>query len=193
MLFLGILAAGAVFAGTNPAYTQFELTHHFKTSCTKFVITEPDIKSAVLAAARNCDIPQSNIWIFDTQDEPIPVGFKSWKKLMDHGQKDWVHFDDEQISKSTTAALLFSSGTTGLPKAAALSHYNLIAQHTLVFEFKRVPYEVCCVLFSPAMNVDIFRPRPPPVVSSNVPCSNSPSLSHLASTIRRCQLHFTAF
>lgn len=53
---------------------------------------------------------------------------------MQQGEKDWVRFDDEKTAKSTTAARLFSSGTTGLPKAAILSHFNFIAQHTLVHE-----------------------------------------------------------
>ncbi|KIX06770.1 uncharacterized protein Z518_04746 [Rhinocladiella mackenziei CBS 650.93] len=149
MLFQGILAAGAIFAGTNPSYTQFELGHHFKTSKTKFVISEPEILSSVLLAAKDCDIPQSNIWIFDTQDQRIPPGFRSWRTLMEHGERDWPRFDDEKVSKSTTAARLYSSGTTGLPKASALSHYNFIAQHTLVFEVYKAPYEVKRILYLP--------------------------------------------
>ena len=144
MLFLGIIAAGAVFAGTNPAYTQFELTHHFKTSLTKFVIVEAELLPAVLSAAKDCDISQSNIRILNTQNEAFPNSFSSWQTLLNHGEKDWVRFDDEQVSKRTTAARLFSSGTTGLPKSAALSHFNLIAQHTLVNEAHPISYEVSC-------------------------------------------------
>src|ERR1700709_2947341 len=142
MLFLGIIAAGAAFAGTNPAYTHFELSHHFKTARSKFVIGEAELLPAVLAAAKDCDISQSSIRIFDTQNEAIPKGFTSWRDLLNHGEKDWIRFDDEQVSRTTTAARLFSSGTTGLPKSAALSHFNLIAQHMLVYEAHPLPYEV---------------------------------------------------
>lgn len=142
MLFLGIIASGGVFAGTNPAYTHFELSHHFKASRTKLIVTEPDFLPAVLAAAKDCGIGRSSILILDVENEQIPAGFVSWKTLMEHGEKDWIRFDDEQVSKKTTAARLFSSGTTGLPKPAANSHYNLIAQHTLVHEVHKTPYEV---------------------------------------------------
>ena len=143
MLFLGIIAAGAVFAGTNPAYTHFELSHHFKTSLTKFVIVEPELLPAVLAATKDSNIKQSHIWILDDQNDAIPTGFESWRTLLTHGERDWIRFDNEEQSRRTTAARLFSSGTTGLPKSAAISHYNLVAQHILVHEVHPVPYEVC--------------------------------------------------
>lgn len=134
---LGVIAAGGIFAGTNPSYTHHELTHHIKTAKTKFLISEPEILDNVVAAAKECGIPQSDIWIFDVHDQSVPAGYKSFKALMQHGEKDWVRFDDEKTCKETTATRLFSSGTTGLPKAAVLTHYNLIAEHELCFEVGR--------------------------------------------------------
>lgn len=149
ILFLGIVGAGCVFAGTNPAYTQFELDHHFKTACVSFVITEPEMISTVASAARTTNIPESKTFIFDTQQQGTPPGFKSWTKLLEYGEEDWVRFDDEKVSKATTAARLFSSGTTGLPKAAALSHYNFVAQHTLAHEVQPSPFKVSIFNNSP--------------------------------------------
>lgn len=64
----------------------------------------------------------------------MPQGFKSWEDLLGHGEEDWARFDDLETSESTIAARFFSSGTTGLPKAACNSHYNLVAQHELTLE-----------------------------------------------------------
>jgi acyl-CoA synthetase (AMP-forming)/AMP-acid ligase II len=70
-------------------------------------------------------------------------GCKSWRWLLHHGESDWVKWDDESRSKETTAARLFSSGTTGLPKAVEMTHYNFVAQHTMVVESnKNRDYEV---------------------------------------------------
>ncbi|EHL03372.1 putative acyl-coenzyme A synthetase [Glarea lozoyensis 74030] len=133
MLYLGIVAAGGVFTGTNPSYTQYELTHHIKTAKAKFLITEPEMLGAALAAGKQCKIPHSKTFIFDVHGQEFPEGYKSWKVLLDHGEKDWRRFDDFETASNTTAARMFSSGTTGLPKAAVVSHYNLIAQHELAY------------------------------------------------------------
>jgi len=142
MIFLGIIGAGGIFAGTNPAYTTHELIHHLRTSKTKFVITEPEMLDTMLEAAKACSIPEKNIMIFDVMGQKIPSGFRSWTQLLQHGEQDWIRFDSEEECKSSTAARMYSSGTTGLPKAAVISHYNFIAQHTLVFEIAEKPYDV---------------------------------------------------
>lgn len=146
MLFLAVVGAGGVFAGTNPSYTQFELSHHIKTARATFFIAEPEILDNLLAAAKENNIPSSNIWVFNTQGQPLPPGQRSWTELLEQGESDWYRFDDFKTCKNTTAARLFSSGTTGLPKAAVISHRNFIAQHTFVSDFKPAPHEVCYFL-----------------------------------------------
>lgn len=142
MLFLGIVAIGGIFTGVNPSYTPFELAHHLRTSKAKFIIAEPELLNSIKAAAKECKIADSNVRIFDVHEQAIPQGYQSWSELLEHGEEDWVRFDDKEISSTTPAAFLFSSGTTGLPKAAVISHYNLVAQHTLAVEPQPELYEV---------------------------------------------------
>ncbi|KAF9891853.1 hypothetical protein FE257_003338 [Aspergillus nanangensis] len=135
MLVLAIVGAGGVYTGTNPAYTTMELAHHFKASQTRFVLSEPEILQPLVGAMKEAQIPATHLRVFDTQGQPIPAGLRSWKDdLMTAGEADWVRFDDVKIASETAAARLFSSGTTGLPKAVTITHRNLIAQHELVFE-----------------------------------------------------------
>jgi acyl-CoA synthetase (AMP-forming)/AMP-acid ligase II len=139
---LAIIGAGGIFTGSNPSYTSHELAHHIKASQSKFIFSEPEILNSLLHAARQADIPRENIWIFDNLNQPIPNGMLSWKSLFDLGEEDWVRFNNLDTAQQTTAARLFSSGTTGLPKAVTITHYNLIAQHELVYGVNPRPYSV---------------------------------------------------
>ena len=81
--------------------------------------------------------------MFDVLGQQLSPGIRSWKELLTHGEEDWLRFDDLKTAQETTAARLFSSGTTGLPKAVAISHHNLVAENELAFEIRAKPYRVC--------------------------------------------------
>lgn len=142
MIVLAIIGAGGVFTGTNPSYTSAELTHHMKTSKSKFLISEPEILEPLLIAAKKNSIPSQKIWIFDPIGQQIPSGQQSWRELLNYGEQDWVRFDDLHLASTTPAARLFSSGTTGLPKGANITHYNFIAQNELTSKANPKPYAV---------------------------------------------------
>lgn len=156
MLFLGTVAAGGIFAGTNPGYTPYELVHHIRTAHVKYMITEPEMLQPILAAAKECNIPKSNILIFNVDGQPIPDGFQSWEFLLNQGEEDWVRFDDLEIAKTTEAVRLFSSGTTGLPKAAMVSHHNLVAEHTLCWGLEQKDYDISRILCLPMFHAAAF-------------------------------------
>jgi long-subunit acyl-CoA synthetase (AMP-forming) len=83
MLFLAIVALGAVITGTNPVHTKFELAYHFKTARVSFVITEPELLSGVLGALEDSSIDKRLIWIYDSLEPNIPDGYSSWRALME--------------------------------------------------------------------------------------------------------------
>lgn len=77
------------------------------------------------AAADECGIPRSNIFVFDLPGDHVPDDFQSWEKLLSYGKKDWLAVEDVD---NTTAGYFSTSGTSGLPKAAIVSHSYLTSQ-----------------------------------------------------------------
>jgi 4-coumarate--CoA ligase len=162
MAFIGILSFGGIFAGVNPSHTSYELTHAFQTAEVKALIVEPELLPNALKAADAANIPRSNIFVFDHHtpltsvddiDDHAGSEQRSWRALMHRGESPWIHWDDKNRSTSTTAARLFSSGTTGLPKAVEMTHHNFIAQHTMVLESVPRDYEVIRLLCTPMFHV----------------------------------------
>ncbi|CAG5179422.1 uncharacterized protein ALTATR162_LOCUS9247 [Alternaria atra] len=146
MIVLGIIGAGAIYTGTNPGYTRWEIEHALRSSGAKMVICDEEVLSnGMTVAAEACGLSTEQILTLDDtaiQDslQQLMDGHRSWRTLLTHGEADWQRFDDEKTSRETVAGLFFSSGTTGLPKLTKLSHYNLIAQHMLIFEANPRPY-----------------------------------------------------
>ncbi|KAF2110040.1 putative AMP-binding enzyme [Lophiotrema nucula] len=149
VIVLAITGFGGVFTGTNPGYTAGELKHQIQASATKFVIAEPEILTNIEPAANEKGVTKDKILILDAANQPLPEGYQSWRTLLNHGEADWERFNDQETSQNTTAMLLFSSGTTGLPKPAILSHANHVAQHTLMFEHRARPYTLSRLIALP--------------------------------------------
>jgi acyl-CoA synthetase (AMP-forming)/AMP-acid ligase II len=156
---LSIVGAGGIFVGTNPAYTKYELEHALKVSGAKYVLVEAedDAVASMGAAMTTSNLsPQERLLILDTRPgQSLHATLKSWRTLLEHGEKDWLAFDDEFTSSTTTAGLFFSSGTTGLPKAVQLSHRNFIAQHELVYTPYPRAYDLSVVLGIPLFHIGI--------------------------------------
>ena len=110
---------------------------------------------SVLTASEACSIPKSNILIFDVLGQSIPAGFSSYQSLLAHGEEDWYRFDDLHIAKTTEACRLFSSGTTGLPKATMITHHNLVAQHVLSWAFNTRNYPIRRLICLPMFHMAI--------------------------------------
>lgn len=111
----GIIGFGGVYTGCNPSYTKSELLHHLRSSHSKIVVVEPELAQTCLEAAAEYGIPKERILLFAEKGDEgeKKFGLRSWRELFEHGEMDWPVFDSEATAKSTTAALLYSSGTTG--------------------------------------------------------------------------------
>lgn len=84
---------------------------------------------SVLSTVLDVGISPNSLFLLD---EPSPVSISSelssWKVLLSNGDEDWYTFRTPQEARTTPAVQLSTSGTSGLPKIAVMSHYGILAQ-----------------------------------------------------------------
>ena len=130
-----------MFLGSNPGYKELELTSLFESANPSLVITAPDLLPTVHNVTQELLIPDSRLLVFSNQRD-IPGSLRSWNELFEYGEGEWAHFDDEYVAKETPACLVTTSGTTGLPKLAVLSHYSWVAFNSVVDDPVPKPYQI---------------------------------------------------
>ncbi len=142
--FYAVLRLGAVVVEHNPLYTSRELRHQFEDHQARIVIAWDKSVASVRAFPHDIEIDHivsvNLLSAFPTIKRlalHLPVkklresrealtaaapGTISWKELLRHDPIDAEH---PRPSVGDLAALQYTSGTTGQPKGAMLTHFNL--------------------------------------------------------------------
>lgn len=162
ILCLAIVGCGGISVGTNPAYTSHELAHALKIARPRFVVTDLDAVSNLQVALDSIELHDKTvIFVLDSSANGEPEitsqkRLRSWQALLGHGSRKWRVFKDDVTSSNTTACLFYTSGTTGLPKCAEISHRNLVAEHQIFYERNPRKYPFISVLSMPFFHIGVL-------------------------------------
>ncbi|ASN06562.1 fatty acid--CoA ligase family protein [Virgibacillus necropolis] len=123
----GALRLGAVVIPINPLYTSHEMTYILKNGDVKAVITMDVLMEKFEAIAE--ELPSVEHYISCESGKEVSFDgysilpkLKSFSTLVAEGR---VNFDTPSLDEEELAIILYTSGTTGKPKGAMLTHKNL--------------------------------------------------------------------
>ena len=124
--------AGAILVNLNPAYRQHEIAYALQQSGTKLLISATRVKSsdyvALVQAVRD-DCPELERVVF--------IGTPDWDALVEGGAGvplSTLREREAGLSPDDAANIQYTSGTTGRPKGATLSHRNILGNGFQVAE-----------------------------------------------------------
>ena len=116
VLYLACLRAGAVYLPLNPAYPERELDYFLGDAEPRMVVVRPESLDGL-----------SGLCARHGAGEPLTLGTCDDGTLVEASRAMPGRFDTVERQPGDLAALLYTSGTTGKPKGAMLTHANLFS------------------------------------------------------------------
>jgi len=113
---------GAILVNINPAYRTRELEFVLNQSGTKLLVSAERLKTSdyvgMIAEVRPRCPGLAQV---------VVIGHPEWQSLLDRGRRmDRTALDGIQLDTDDPINIQYTSGTTGFPKGATLSHHNIL-------------------------------------------------------------------
>jgi long-chain acyl-CoA synthetase len=135
--YFGALKAGLVVLPLNPLLMAPELEYHLTDSAAAMLIGFEGLHAEAAKACETTGVPLYLVSAGpapdspNTPDSPLPDGIRPVTELISSAPLDEPGGDVEPRGPDDTAVLVYTSGTTGKPKGAELTHFQLYMNCTV--------------------------------------------------------------
>lgn len=120
-LFFGVIAADGIYSAASHASTVEDLTRQIRDGPGKVLVCSKDLKQLAVSAAKSTGLPERNVLVLESYPE-VKLESADGSLVCDFkGSLSWRQVTDPKELEKSKVCLLYSSGTTGLPKGRILT------------------------------------------------------------------------
>jgi 4-coumarate--CoA ligase len=114
--FFGVIAAGGVYSAASPSSTVAELARQIEIGTSRLIICSLEFKELATQAARQCNVPLNRILVLESSPSWRLSSLYGGINAISENKLQWEKITDPKMLKTSLVTILWSSGTTGLPK-----------------------------------------------------------------------------
>lgn len=127
-MFYGTIIAGGVYSAASPTSTVSELARQISTGNSNLVVCNTELKDIAIAAARQCKIPLDRVLLLESSPSWTLSSIGTNANIISDSLLPWQRITDDKTLRDSLIVILWSSGTTGLPKGVMISSLNIVAE-----------------------------------------------------------------